>query len=64
LSVAFSAAAASSATDVSASRAFPWTLSSVRLKTIFGIAHQTSANAALASLSRSDESVSHTSIVS
>jgi hypothetical protein len=36
----------------------------VRLKTIFGIAHQTSANAALASLSRSDESVSHTNIVS
>jgi hypothetical protein len=27
----------------------PWTLSSVRLKTIFGIAHQRSANAAAAS---------------
>jgi hypothetical protein len=48
----------------SASRALPWTLSSVRLKTIFGIAHQTSANAASSSLSRIDGSVSHTSIVS
>jgi hypothetical protein len=38
----------------------PWALSSVRLKTTFGIAHQTSANAALASLSRSDGSVSQT----
>ena len=35
----------------------------VRLKRTFGIAHQTSANAAPASLSRSDGSVSHTSIV-
>jgi len=42
----------------------PWTLSSVRLKTIFGIAHQTSANAARSSLSRIDGSVSHGSIVS
>jgi hypothetical protein len=42
----------------------PWTLSSVRLKTTFGIAHQTSPNAASSSLSRSDGSVSHTSIVS
>ena len=42
LSVASSAAAS----DASASRALPWTLSSVRLKTTFGIAHQTSANAA------------------
>src|SRR4051794_12549068 len=40
LSVASSAAAASSATDASASRALPRTLSSVRLKTTFGIAHQ------------------------
>jgi hypothetical protein len=64
LSVASSAAAASSATDASASRALPRTLSSVRLKTTFGIAHQTSANAALSSLSRSEGSVSHTSIVS
>ena len=39
-------------------------LSSERLKTTFGIAHQTSANAAPASLARSDGSVSHTSIVS
>ena len=39
-------------------------LSSVRLKTTFGIAHQTSANAAPSSLSRSDGSVSHGSIVS
>src|SRR2546423_157350 len=45
-SVVSSAAAASSATDASARRALPWTLSSVRLKTTFGIAHQTSANAA------------------
>jgi hypothetical protein len=37
LSVAWSAAA--SATDASASRALPWTLSSVRLKTALGIAH-------------------------
>jgi hypothetical protein len=44
--------------------ALPWTLSSVRLKTTFGIAHQMSANAARGSLSRSDGSVSHTSIVS
>jgi hypothetical protein len=36
----------------------------VRLKTIFGIAHQASANAASSSLSRIDGSVSHTSIVS
>ena len=64
LSVASSAAAASSATDASASRALPWTLSSVRLKTTFGSAHQTSANAASGSLSRNDGSVSHTSIVS
>src|SRR5919108_4583132 len=60
LSVASSAAATSSATEPSASRAFPSTLSSVRLKTTFGIAHQTSANADLASLSRRDGSVSHT----
>jgi hypothetical protein len=46
LAVASIAAAASSASDASASRALPWTLSSVRLKTTFGIAHQTSANAA------------------
>jgi hypothetical protein len=46
LSVAWSAAAISSASDASASRALPWTLSSVRLKTTFGIAHQTSANSA------------------
>src|SRR4051812_2008129 len=46
LSVASSAAAASSATDASASRALPSTLSSVRLKTTFGIADQTSAKAA------------------
>jgi hypothetical protein len=39
LSVASSAAATFSATDASASRALPWTLSSVRLKTTFGIAH-------------------------
>jgi hypothetical protein len=64
LSVASSAAAISSASDASASRALPWTLSSVRLKTIFGIAHQTSANSAPSSLSRSDGSVYHTSIVS
>ena len=64
LSVASSAAATSSATDASASRALPWTLSSVRLKTTFGIAHQTSANTALSSLSRIDGSVSHTSISS
>jgi hypothetical protein len=37
---------------------------SVRLKTTFGSAHQTSANAALGSLSRNDGSVSHTSIAS
>jgi hypothetical protein len=42
----------------------PWTLSSVWLKTTFGIAHQTSANAAPSSFSRNDGSVSHTSIVS
>jgi hypothetical protein len=42
----------------------PWTLSSVRLKTTFGIAHQASANAASSSLSRIDGSVSHTTIVS
>ncbi len=54
----------SSAIDASASRALPWTLSSVRLKTTFGIAHQTSANAAPSSLSRIDGSVSHGSIVS
>jgi hypothetical protein len=36
LSVASSAAATSSATDLAASRALPWTLSSVRLKTTFG----------------------------
>jgi hypothetical protein len=64
LSVASSAAAISSANDASASRALPWTLSSVRLKTTFGIAHQTSANAAPSSFSRNDGSVSHTSIVS
>jgi hypothetical protein len=64
LSVASSAAAISSASDASASRAFPWTLSSVRLKTTFGIAHQTSANAAPSSLSRSDGAVSHGSLVS
>jgi hypothetical protein len=60
LSVASSAAAASSANDASASRALPWTLSSMRLNTTFGIAHQTSANAAPSSLSRIDGSVSHT----
>jgi hypothetical protein len=64
LSVASSAAAISSVNDASASRALPWTLSSVRLKTTFGIAHQTSANAAAGPLSRSDGSVSQTSIVS
>jgi hypothetical protein len=64
LSVASSAAATSSATDPSASRALPWTLSTVRLKTTFGSAHQTSANAASSSVSRSDGSVSHTNIVS
>ena len=64
MSVASSAAAISSASDASASRALPWTLSSVRLKTTFGIAHQTSANAAPDSFSRNDGSVSHTSIVS
>jgi hypothetical protein len=64
LSVASSAAAISSASDVSASRALPWTLSSVRLKTALGIAHQTSANAAPGSSSRNDGSVSHTSILS
>ena len=42
----------------------PRTLSSVRLKTTFGIADQASANAAPSSLSRSDGSVSHTSMVS
>jgi len=41
MSVASSAAAASSASDASASQALPWTLSSVRLKTTFGSAHQT-----------------------
>ena len=46
------------------SRALPWTLSSVRLKTTFGIAFQTSANAAPSSSLRNDGSVSHTSIVS
>src|SRR5688572_27315302 len=35
-SVPSNAAATSSTTDASASRAFPWTLSSVRLKTTFG----------------------------
>jgi polyisoprenoid-binding protein YceI len=64
LSVAASAAATSSATDASANRAFPWTLSSVRLKTTFGIEHQMSANAAPGSFARRDGSVSHTSIVS
>jgi hypothetical protein len=64
LSVASSAAATSSASGASASRALPWTLSSVRLKTTFGIAHQTSAKASVSSLSRSDGSVSYTSIVS
>jgi hypothetical protein len=64
LSVASSAAAISSTNDASASRALPWTLSTVRLKTTFGIAHQTSANAAPSSVSRNDGSVSHTSIVS
>jgi hypothetical protein len=57
-------AATSSASGASASRALPWTLSGVRLKTTFGIAHQTSANAAPSSSSRSDGSVSHTNIVS
>src|SRR5829696_4611186 len=46
LSVASSAAAISSANDASASRALPWTLLSVWLKTTFGIADQRSANAA------------------
>jgi hypothetical protein len=64
LSVASSAAAASSASDVSASRALPWTLSSVRVKTTSGIARQTSANAAPSSSSRIDGSVSYGSIVS
>jgi len=50
--------------EASASRALPSTRSSVRLKTTFGIAHQTSANAALSSLSRIDGSVSHGSIAS
>jgi hypothetical protein len=36
----------------------------VRVKTIFGIADQASANAASSSLSRIDGSVSHTTIVS
>ena len=62
-SVASSAAATSSATDASASRALPWTLWSVRLKTTFGMGHQTSANAAPSWLSRNDGSVCHTSIV-
>jgi hypothetical protein len=44
--------------------ALPWTLSSVRLKTTFGSAPQTSAKASVSSLSRSDGSVSHTRIVS
>ena len=51
-------------TVASASRALPGTQSSGRLKTTFGSAHQTSANAASDSVSRSDGSVSHTSIVS
>src|SRR5690349_23354681 len=50
--------------DASASRALPWTPSSVRLKTTFGSAHHTSANAARSSSSRIEGSVSHTSIVS
>ena len=49
----------SSATEPSASLAFPWTLSSVRLKTTFGSAHQTSANADLASLSRRTDRLPH-----
>ncbi len=64
LSVASSAAAASSATDAAASRALPRTPSSVWLKTTFGSAHQASANAASSSLSRIEGSVSQTSIVS
>jgi len=48
------AVATPSATDESASRAFPWTLSSVRLNTTFGRADQTSANSAPSSVSRSD----------
>jgi hypothetical protein len=64
LSVASSAAAVSSASDAPASRALPWTRSRVRLKTTFGSAHHTSANAAMRSFSRSDGSVSHGSIVS
>ena len=51
-SAAGKSAAASSATDASASGALPWTLSSVRLKTTFGIAHQTSASAARSSFSQ------------
>src|SRR3954462_303772 len=54
LSVASSAAATSSGRDASARRAVPSTLSSVRLKTTFGSAHQTSANAVLDSVSRND----------
>jgi hypothetical protein len=45
VSVASGAAATSSATDAWASRALPWTLSSARLKTTFGIAHQTRCRA-------------------
>jgi hypothetical protein len=46
ISFAASATATSSTTGASASRALPTTWSSVRLKTTFGTAHQTSANAA------------------
>ena len=45
------------ATDASASRALPSTLSSVRLKTNFGSAHQTSANAASARWKRNSSSL-------
>ncbi len=63
LSVAPSAMATASGTDEPASRAFPRTLSSVRLNTTFGRADQASATSATSPVSRSEGSVSHGGIV-
>jgi len=57
--LASSAAAASSANDASASRALPWTLSSVRLKTTFGIAHRRSDGVGCRSARREREARGH-----
>lgn len=63
-SVESAIARASSRSDPPARRALPSTLLSVRLKTTFGRADQTSAKAAPSSSERIDGSVSHTSMVS